>query len=75
MLYETKLIDGKAWRVVIEADDLKMIGVYKCQCGTFIKKEENLTKHLETPSHKKNIEWLALNRPDRQQAIRFLSKQ
>lgn len=53
------------------ADNPRMIGAWKCQCGAFIKKEENLQSHLQTPSHKKGLEWLERNRPTQP---RFLAK-
>lgn len=71
MELETILIDGKMWRRVVAADDPRMVGAYKCQCGTYLKKEESLQNHLQTPSHKKGLEWLENNRPTQP---RFLTR-
>lgn len=57
LLYETKLINGKEWRQVIEADDPRYIGKYKCQCGAFIKSPVKMEGHLQTPSHQKSLDW------------------
>ena len=75
MEYEMKIVEGKAWRVCISADDLSMIGTFRCiGCGQTIKKQSHLNKHLETASHHKGTEWLARNRPDRQGKLSFLMK-
>lgn len=63
LIYETKLIDGNEWKVVIESDDPKLKGAYKCQCGQIIKNVKNLNKHLQQPSHDRRLLWLMNNRP------------
>ena len=68
---ETVIHEGKVWRRVVASDEPQMIGAWKCQCGAYLKKEENLNRHLGTPSHKKSLEWLENNRPTQ---IRFLTK-
>lgn len=64
MELETIIREGKVWRRVVSADDNpRLVGAWKCQCGQYLKKEENLDAHLHTPSHKKSLEWLENNRP------------
>lgn len=76
MEYETQVIDGKSWRVCVASDEPHMIGTFRCNgCGQTIKKKEHLDQHLQTMSHKKGMEWLEKNRPDRTNRLRFLIQQ
>ena len=69
MELETIIRDGKVWRRVMACDDPRMVGAWKCQCGQYLKREERLDAHLQTPSHKKSLEWLENNRPTQPQFL------
>ena len=56
--YTTIKVADHDFRIVVSCHDEKYIGQYKCECGAYIKKEQNLKKHVETPSHKKRLEWI-----------------
>ena len=56
--YSTIRVNNHNFRVVVEADDLSRVGQFKCECGAYIKKQQNLEKHLATPSHAKRLEWV-----------------
>jgi len=57
MLYENIYINGREWRRVVESDNPKDIGKYRCECGGYIKNELKMEGHLKTPSHFKALEW------------------
>lgn len=62
MVYLYQVI-SKDVRRIIESDNPKEIGDYKCSCGVIIKNEKNIEKHLKTKSHNTRLYWKEMKYP------------